>query len=284
MQSKRLFCLKVKPLFIESSETRNWYAKTPVPLFCHVYFDDALIADIQHCRELLILNGLSSISKRCAGASCFFEIALRYHPDVSIDIHVTEKEVFFTGFIPPFREAYFKTSNIEIAVAIESAKQFRCIEHLKSPQADQTALIQQIKLKHKEHELLCEELIHIINLREQLDSLEASQIDFSDLSLNQYLQSLTDKIINKQRQRADLEHEVELLCKQLLWRYFKVMPGDWVYADIEPRRGPIQLLVQSVDLHDNYIFIRGPKITQMGEVGKRVESIAILISENEHHE
>jgi len=256
VQSKRLFCLKVKPLYTEHKDAHYWGRNTPLPLFCHVHFDEELIRDIHGCRELLVSHGLSSIAKRCSKVSCFFEITERFHMDATIELNVTETEVFFTGFIPPFKEAYFKSSRLPIALVIDSAEKFKRVDHVRSPQTDQEALIKQIELKHKEQELLWDEQEQLDSLKEQIEKLEASQIDFSNESLLHYQQELSDKISKQQVKVDDVEVEIEALCKQLLWRYFKILPGDWIYADFDGYKdSPTQLVVESVSFHDKFIHI-----------------------------
>ena len=78
-----------------------------------------------------------------------------------------------------------------------------------------------------------------------------------------------------------LEQEIEALNMRLLYQCLKVQSGDWVSSDAA-RGKKLQLVVESASYSDGWLFIRGTNITQKGEVGKRVESIAIEVLQHEH--
>ena len=283
MQTKRLFCLKVKALFFDDDDRIYWRRTNPLPLFCHVHIDSDLEALIQCSRELLVTHGLSSISKRCHQVRCFFDITQSFHDDVSIDCHITEDEVFFTGFIPPFKRAYFKTSSLPISVLIDSVKQFKRIDHISPRQINQSALIESLEIKNKEQELAWDELRELEELKQQLEKSDSAAIDFTDQTLSQFKEKLIQNIEQKESQAEAQERETELLCKQLLWRYLKILPGDWIHSNVGTyKNNPVQLVVDTVDFDSTHLHIRGTNITQKGEIGKRYESVSIRIKHDEH--
>jgi hypothetical protein len=280
---KRLFYLKIKALHIDN-KTNNYLGRsTPVPLFCHVNFNEAFTNEIQKYRELLISLNLSMISKLCHQVSCFFDITNRYHEDATIEVHITETKIFFTGSIPPYQQPYFTTSKLSITEIIESAKQFKRVELHKIKQPEQEALIKCIELKNKELELLWDEAHQLNELKEQLEKVEVTTVSFDDEALIQYQSTLKENIDKKEVLSEALESEVNLLCKQLLWRYFKILPGDWIYSEFGSYKGtPIQLVVEMISYSEGVIHISGPNITQKGELGKRGESLAIRVKSDEH--
>ena len=280
---KRIFYLKVNPLHIDNEARNYWGRSTPLPLFCHVNFSEEFTAEIQQCRELLTSLDLSMVSKTCSQVSCFFDITNRYHQDASIEFHVTETSIFFTGFIHPYQEPYFKTSKLPIAEVIESAKQFKKVDMTKIKQPEQAALIKQIELKNAEHELLWDETNQLSELKEKLENVDVSTVNFDDEKLSGYQTTLLENINSKESSSDNLENEINSLCKQLLWRYFKILPGDWIYSAEGSYKGTaIQLVFESISYHDGCIHISGANITQKGEIGKRGESLTIRIKSDEH--
>ena len=282
--TKRLFCLNVKPLLAEKPTEPFWARGISMPLFCHVAFDDKLISEIEHFRELLVTHSLHEVSKRWESVSCFFEITESYHPNATMNIHVNELSIYFTASIYPYKEPYFKTTKLPISVVTNSSKQFKRIDIAQKSQVDQTALLRLIDIKSNELDLLWEALSNLDNLKDQILKVEASEIDFTDASLTQYQKCLQGNLAAKEQRAAELQNEIDGLCRQILWRYLSLLPGDWIYSDVgRYKNTPVQVIYESVSYQSGVIYVSGTNITQKGEVGKRQESIGIEIKAHEHN-
>jgi hypothetical protein len=138
-------------------------------------------------------------------------------------------------------------------------------------------------LKNSEQELLWDETHQLSELKDQLDNVEMATVNFDDEALTDYQATLIENIEKKESLNEALESEVNSLCKKLLWRYFKILPGDWIYSAMGRYKGtPTQLIVETISYHDGCIHISGANITQKGEIGKRGESLTIRIKSDEH--
>lgn len=206
--ANRFFLLNIKPLYKEKSSANYWARLEQLPLFCQVSFDAKLAQEIQSCRELLVTHGLSSISKRCENVSCFFEITERFHPEVSIALHVTEQFLYFTGFIHPYKTPYFQSVNIPISVAIDSARQFRRVELPQKNQQDQSALIRLIETKTEQLNLLGDAINGLDELKTQLEKVNTAGIDLSITEFMDYQEKVQRNIGCKELQANELlEHK-----------------------------------------------------------------------------
>lgn len=283
--TNRVFLLNIRPLYKENPSVNYWARLDQLPLFCQVIFDAKLTQEIQNCRELLVTHGLSTISKRCQNVSCFFEITERFHPEVSIDLHVTEQFLYFTGFIHPYKTPYFQSVSLPISVAIDSARQFRRVELPQKNQQDQSALMRLIETKTEQLNLLWDAINGLDGLKTQLEKVNSAGIDLSITELMDYQEKVQSHIACKELLAKELQREIDDLCKHLLWRYFSILPGDWLYSDEgRSKRVPTQVVYESASYQDGLIFVSGRNITQKGELGKRYDSILIRLKNDEHIE
>lgn len=279
----RVFLLNINPLYIKKPKENYWTRFDRLPLFCQVSFDDKLVNEIQICRELLVTYGLSTVSKRCQSVTCFFEITESFHPDVSLDLHVTEQSLYFTGFIRPYEKPYFQTVSIPISVAIDSSKELKRITLPQKEQQDQSALIRLIDTKTDQLNLLLDAIHELDALKNQLVKVNRVGCDLSTADFFDYHEKIQGNIACKELQTDDLQTEIDDLCKQLLWRYFSILPGDWIYSyEGRVNRAPSQLIYESASYQSGAVFVTGQNITQKGEVGKRVDSIVIRLKNDEH--
>lgn len=282
-ESNRVFLLNINPLYIKKPKGNHLTRFDRLPLFCQVIFDEKLVNEIQNCRELLVTHGLSTVSKRCQSVTCFFEITESFHPEVSLDLHVTEQSLYFTGFIRPHEKPYFQSVSIPISVAIDSSKELKRVTLPQKEQHDQSALIRLIETKTEQLHLLWDAINELDALKTQLVKVNTVGVDLSAADFLDYQEKLQGNIACKELQTNDLQIEIDDLCKQLLWRYFSILPGDWIYSyEGRANRAPSQLIYESASYQDGAVFVTGQNITQKGEKGKRVDSIVIRLKNDEH--
>lgn len=146
---KRVYCLKVKPLFVET-HYGMYYAGRVQPLFCHCAFHDELVSLILSLRERLVEEGFHQITQCLPEARWFYELSQRYHHEVKSFINVTEKSVFLTGFLPPCDEPHFQTSKIPIAELLLNPSQFKHVDPVVDVNPSVKSLIAEIEAKDAE--------------------------------------------------------------------------------------------------------------------------------------
>ena len=197
--------------------------------------------------DVLNQHQLTEVSKKITGITWFFELNNRYHIDIPTYIHVTESRVYFTGYLPPYKQKYFRTSEVPLDVILDSGREFKPINlaNLQLPFAKAIA-----------------------------SELEVQQTKFEKINDRYY--TLDEAI----------ELTMEELSKKLLYRIFGLTIGDWICTDSSWHEGrKVHLRIERVDYYSNEIILSGPIITQKGEVGKREESIRINLckgSDDEH--
>lgn len=277
---KHLYCLKVKPLFVETHHGM-YQAGRVLPLFCHCAFDDELVSLILSLRKRLIEEGFHQITQCLPEARWFYELSQRYHHDVKSFINVTEKSVFLTGFIPPFDDPHFQTTKIPIAELILNLGQFKYVNPVVDASPSVTNLIAEIEAKDAELNRRIEQSYAIDRLSEAMRELgETTAVINADLEAHQRL--LRKEVDSFTQLVEQLEREIEALNMRLLYQCLQIQSGDWVSSDVVIRGKKLHLVVESASYSDGWLFIRGVNITRKGEVGKRVESIAIEVLLNEH--
>lgn len=277
---KRVYCLKVKPLFVET-HYGMYHAGRVQPLFCHCAFDDELVSLILSLRERLIEEGFHQITQCLPEARWFYELSQRYHHEVKSFINVTEKSVFLTGFLPPFDEPYFQTTKIPIAELILNLGQFKYVDPVVDVSPSVTNLIAEIEAKDAELNRRIEQSYAIERLSEAMTGLDEA-IAVINVNLEAHQRLLRKEVDSFTLVVELLEQEIEALNMRLLYQCLKLKSGDWVSSDVEVSGKKLQLVVESASYSDGRLFIRGTHITQKGEVGKRVESIAIEVLQHEH--
>ncbi|EAR55869.1 putative orphan protein [Photobacterium sp. SKA34] len=276
---KRVYCLKVKPLFVETYYGM-YHAGRVQPLFCHCAFHDELVSQVLSLRERLIEEGFHQITQCLPEARWFYELSQRYHHEVKSFINVTEKAVFLTGFLPPFDEPHFQTCKIPIAELLLNPGQFKHADPVVDVSPLVKSLIAEIEAKDAELGRRLEQSYALDRLGEAMSELdEVTAVINVDLDTHQDL--LRKEVDSFTQAVEQLEQEIEALNMRLLYQCLKVQSGDWVSSDVA-RGKKLQLVVESASYSDGWLFIRGANITQKGEVGKRVESFTIEISQHEH--
>lgn len=282
-QGRRVFLLNIKPLYIENATADCRARLYSLPLFCQVIMDADLVQQIHQCRVLLVTHGLSTASQRCHKVSCFFEITGTFYPEILVDLQVTEQFVSFVGMVPPYKTPYFHSVGIPISAITGADLQLKSADLHHIAQSEQSALIRLIDSKTEQLHLLYDALNTLEDLKNQLETVNSTDVDLSTSEFCQYQHQVHISIVSKELQARTLEHEIETLCKQLLWRLFSIMPGDWLYSySGRPKRGQSQIVYESASYEHGAVYVSGKAITQKGEVGKRDDSIVIWLKHDEH--
>ena len=123
---------------------------------------------IHQCRVLLVTHGLSTASQRCHKVSCFFEITGTFHPEILVDLQVTEQFVSFVGMVPPYKTPYFHSVGIPISAITGADLQLKSADLHHIAQSEQSALIRLIDSKTEQLHLLYDALNTLEDLKNQL--------------------------------------------------------------------------------------------------------------------
>lgn len=277
---KRVYCLKVKPLFVET-HYGMYHAGRVQPLFCHCAFHDELVSLILSLRVRLIDEGFHQITQCLPEARWFYELSQRYHHEVKSFINVTEKSVFLTGFLPPFDEPHFQTTKIPIAELLLNLGQFKNIDPVVDASPSVKSLIAEVEAKDAELDRRLEQSYALDRLGEAMSELDEVTAVIN-VDLNRHQDLLRKEVDSFNLAVEQLEQEIEALNMRLLYQCLKVQIGDWVSSDVAICGKKLQLVVESASYSDGWLSIRGANITQKGEVGKRVESFTVEVLQHEH--
>ena len=279
-QKRRLYCLGIKPIYVESSDNGRQWELHPMPSMCFCDFNPEIAELIVSLKALLLEHNLVEVSKQTTLVTWFFEQTNRYHIDVPSYIHVSASNVYFTGCLPPHRQTYFQTHQVTLHEILENQNDFKSVDLARLSVPLAKSLMCEIAAKSEEQARISDRYYALDEVFTALAKLDDEVTEPVNTSTADYSVSLSSEIAALQKKDSALELEIDELCKILLHRVFGLSIGDWVYYDA---RGRIQLQIGSVSFYDNSIILSGPMITKKGEVGKREESIYLkVLSEDEH--
>ncbi|MEM5552573.1 hypothetical protein WNY63_17770 [Pseudoalteromonas neustonica] len=284
MSAKRLFCLAVKPLYLETKSPSFFGELLPIPTMCLCDFKN-LINIISNTITLLKEYGLNEASQSTVEATWFFQQTNRYHLNIPTQIHITLSHVYFSGCFPPHQEAYFKTSAIPVSEVLETEAKFKNIDlaRLKYPQAK--GVINEIMNKDAQYMGLLDLNDNLDDIKNNILKLDEKTTDELTTDLNKYNHSLSSEISKLSQKASVLELEIEAAAKKLLFKIFDLSVGDWIVCDQSVYRDKqIQLQINQVSYYDRLLTLQGPIITKKGEQGKRTETINIQILPNDEHQ
>jgi hypothetical protein len=284
MTKIKLYCLSIKPIFIEHKVMHG--SLHPMPLYCLTDFNASLISCINSLIEVLNQHQLTEVSKNITDIAWFFELTNRYHIDIPSYIYVTESTVYFTGYLPPYKKKYFRTSEVPLSEILDNGSDFKPINlaNLQLPFAK--AIASELEARQTEYEKVNDRYYALDEVKNALSNLDQDTVEQLNSSSSTCLTELAQEMSHLNKQNEAIELTIEELSKKLLYRTFGLTIGDWICTDSSWHEGrKVQLKIDRVDYYSNELILSGHIITQKGEVGKREESIRINIfkgSDDEH--
>jgi len=284
MAKSKLYCLSIKPIFIDNKVVHGLLH--PAPLYCLSDFNASLISCINSLIDVLNQHQLTEVSKKITGINWFFELTNRYHIDMPTYIHVTESSVFFSGYLPPYREKYFRTSEVPLDEILDNGRDFKPINLASLQLPFAKAIASELDAQQTEFEKVNDRYYALDEVRNALANLDEDTVEQLNSSSSECVTELAQEMSHLNNQNEVIELTMEELSKKLLYRTFGLTIGDWICTDSSWHEGrKIHLRIERVDYYSNEIVLSGPIITRKGEVGKREESIRINLckgSDDEH--
>lgn len=280
MEKRRIYCLGIKPIYVETPANGRQWELLPMPSMCFCDFNPEITELIVSLKELVLEKNLDEVSKRTTLVTWFFEQTNRYHVDVPSYIHVSAADVYFTGHLSPHKQTYFQTHQVPLHEILESQEDFQSVDLARLSVPLAKSLMMEIAAKSEEQARISDRYYALDEVFTALAKLDDEVTEPINTSTDTYSVSLSSEIAGLQKTDAALEIEIDELCRKLLYRVFGLSIGDWIYSEV---RGRVQLQIESVSFYDNAIILSGPIITKKGEVGKREESIYLNIQSKDEH-
>jgi hypothetical protein len=274
MTTSKLYCLSIKPIFVENKVIQAQLH--PMPLYCLSDFNASLVKCINSLIEVLNGHQLTEVSKKITGITWFFEFTNRYHIDIPTYIHVTESTVYFTGYLPPYKQKYFRTSEVPLDEILDNVREFKPINlaNLRLPFAK--AIASELEVQQTKFEKVNDRYYALDEVRNALANLDEDTVEQLNSSSSECLTELAQEMSHLNNQNVVIELTMEELSKKLLYRTFGLTIGDWICTDSSWHEGrKVQLKIDRVDYYSSTLTLSGLIITQKGEIGKRTESIRI---------
>jgi len=274
MAKSKLYCLSIKPIVIEHKVVHG--SLHPMPLYCLSDFNVSLISCINSLIDVLNQHQLTEVSKKITDITWFFELTNRYHIDIPTYIHVTESTVYFTGYLPPYKQKYLRTSEVPLDEILDNGREVKPINlaNLQLPFAKAISL--ELEAQQAEFEKVNDRYYALDEVRNALANLDEDTVEQLNSSSSTCLTELAQEMSHLNNQNEAVELAMEELSKKLLYRAFGLTIGDWICTDSSWHEGrKVHLRIERVDYYSNEIILSGPIITRKGEVGKREESIRI---------
>lgn len=284
MKPKKLYCLGITPLYADTKKHTVYSELYPLPSLCLCDFNELITSHITKLSQLIIEMELSDVSAKTTCVTWFFEQTNSYHINIPSCIHVTETSVYFSGYLPPYKQTYFVTSKVPINEVLDNAKMFRPIDMARLSLPLAKGMIKELGFRYQSYEKANDRFYVLDDVLTALVKLDGETTEALESDTSNYLLALSSEISNLHKESESIELEMELLAKKLLYRAFGLTVGDWISTDSTWRPDKrVQLQIERVDYYNESITLSGPIITQKGDVGKRTESVQIrLVTNNEH--
>ncbi|MBA6390461.1 hypothetical protein H4J38_06650 [Colwellia sp. BRX10-3] len=283
MAKSKLYCLSIKPILVENKAIQA--PLYPMPLYCLSDFNASLISCINSLIDVLNQHQLTEVSKKITGITWFFELTNRYHIDIPTYIHVTESTAYFTGYLPPYKQKYFRTSEVPLDEILENGREFKAINlaNLQLPFAK--AIASELEAQQTEFEKINDRYFALDEVRNALANLNEDTVEQLNSSSSECLTELAQEMSHLNNKNEAIELTMEELSKKLLYRTFGLTIGDWICTDSSWHEGrKVQLKIDRVDYYSSTLTLSGLIITQKGEIGKREESIRINLCKGSEDE
>jgi hypothetical protein len=216
MAKSKLYCLSIKPIVIEHKVMHG--SLHPVPLYCLSDFNVSLISCINSLIDVLNQHQLTEVSKKITGITWFFELTNRYHIDIPTYIHLTESSVYFSGFLPPYRQKYFQTTKVPLNEILDNGREFKPINlaNLQLPFAK--AIASELDAKQAEFEKINNRYYALDEVKSALANLDQDTVEQLNSSSAECLTELAQEMSHLNNQNAVIELTMEELSKKLLYR------------------------------------------------------------------
>jgi len=263
MTKSKLYCLSIKPILVENKAIQA--PLHPMPLYCLSDFNASLVKCINSLIKIINEHQLTKVSQKITGITWFFELTNRYHIDIPSYIHVTESTVYFTGYLPPYKQMYFRTSEIPLDEILENGRDFKPINltNLQLPFAK--AIASELEARQTEYEKVNDRYYALDEVKNALSNLDQDTVEQLNSSSSTCLTDLAHEMSHLNKQNEAIELTIEELSKKLLYRTFGLTIGDWICTDSSWHEGrKVQLKIDRVDYYSNELILSGHIITQKG--------------------
>ncbi len=213
MNINNIICLEVKEL---CTDKQLHQYKTTLPNFCFFEFTRNLEAIIDDAKGLLLEKGLHELSFQMNSINWFFKLTNRYHHEIKSFIHISEKNIYFSGQMRPFDDVHFCTPKMPINQIKFNQIPIKPIQlsQLKEPLAKGLLTkIEQLARQYSEAEDLYYGIEPLISELRQLDDKSAMSLHLHSDSQLDLLHRQGSELLTKMH---TLEEEMLSLSKAVL--------------------------------------------------------------------
>jgi hypothetical protein len=253
----------------------------PTPKFALRIVTDPLIKKIEQLRDVLLEQQLVSVSCLDTEVSWFESVEQSSRLLAQAVLYVSVDKIWFSGRVKPHSEDYFETQAVLLADIFDNKSSIKTIDfhQFNSPLA--IPLIKEIRKKSAEYDSLYRRYDAFEELSDSLNKITDIETDCLNTNLDSMCHELAQQIDKLRSADDKAEKHLDILCLKLLNIVFGITVGDRIDYMSPNSDSPISLVIKSASFYDGSLIVSGPKILKSGDVGKRDESIFILLQNTE---
>ncbi|GGB82075.1 hypothetical protein GCM10011352_04850 [Marinobacterium zhoushanense] len=274
MSERHLYCLSVTPLYADTTTQERW-----LPSLCLLSVTPALAELIDRLRTLLDDHGLEAVAQRTTLPAWYYACTELYPPTARTLLHVGRAEMWLSGWVPPMTSPCFRSAALPLMEVLAEQRPARVIDLAALRTAKITGLLRELTLLAAEEMRVDERLNALDALYTSVTACESKTASRFNSDLTGYADSITTEVAHMEQRLDELALQTNAITESLLRRALGARLGDWV-IHVEPDGRRTQMCVEAVDFYHGHLMLRGPRITQQGRVGKRIEALNIpLVAE-----